>query len=353
MTRHDPREPLDADERELAGRLSRLGADGPSPALDAKILAAARAAAAPPRTTRKRRHWLAWASIPPAAITGIGVAAACVLALGLVWQMRPRVSMAPTRAEPEEEVFIVADMSAARAPVANPPPLEESAAEAADMAAPSPPASERVESRAEPAPALAAAGAQPDARAQAAAPAAAAPAPDAFKAAAAPAEADASAPMAAEASAADSDASANAPHVDDAGAAAKVRRPTYTSTARATSEQTRRRQAFAPPPSPMAPNAQETTTFPADARQTQRGTPLQRAEATGSSAGTFDPKSLAGLAPTEDRTLDRDDWMLRIRARRDAGDLTGARESLRLFRKQYPRVHLPEDLRKLAADAAP
>src|SRR5688572_4706600 len=115
MTRHDPREPLDDDERALAGRLSRLGPDGPSAALDAKILAAARAAAAP-RPARTKRHWLAWASIPPAAITGVGVAAACVLALGVVWQMRPRVAMLPA-AEESEEVFVMAEAAPAPAPV--------------------------------------------------------------------------------------------------------------------------------------------------------------------------------------------------------------------------------------------
>src|SRR5688572_17924792 len=134
MSSHDPRDPLDADERELAGRLSRLGPlDGPSPALDAKILAAAHAAAAP-RRTPGRRGWLAWVGVPPAAITGMGVAAACVLALGVVWQMRPRVAMVPAADESSEEVFIAAEPAGTRAQVVNPPPFE-AAAEAADASA--------------------------------------------------------------------------------------------------------------------------------------------------------------------------------------------------------------------------
>lgn len=75
---HDPfpREPLTPDEQALARRLEPLGPHGePSPALDARILAAARAT--PPE--RRPRRW-------PVAL---GVAASLVLAVGIAWRLRP------------------------------------------------------------------------------------------------------------------------------------------------------------------------------------------------------------------------------------------------------------------------
>lgn len=80
--RHDP---LDADERELARVLRALPAGEPPSALDARILAMGRDAVvttpsqkdeAQPRTRSAPR--LAW---------GLGVAASCAMAAGLVWRM--------------------------------------------------------------------------------------------------------------------------------------------------------------------------------------------------------------------------------------------------------------------------
>ena len=70
MSRPD-HEALSPEERALADRLARVGAhEGPSPALDAKILAAAHAAvAAPPR---RRRRWLGLPAVPGGLITGAG-----------------------------------------------------------------------------------------------------------------------------------------------------------------------------------------------------------------------------------------------------------------------------------------
>jgi hypothetical protein len=75
--------PLDPEERALAARLARRGPHGePSPALDARVLAAAHAAtmAGGARTAvRRRARWP----------LGVGVAASVVLAAGIAWQMRP------------------------------------------------------------------------------------------------------------------------------------------------------------------------------------------------------------------------------------------------------------------------
>lgn len=76
---------LTPDERAVAARLAVLGgAHGPSPALDARILAAARASVAVPaapaqvgRSPRRMRRW-------PGAL---GVAASLVIAVGLAWQL--------------------------------------------------------------------------------------------------------------------------------------------------------------------------------------------------------------------------------------------------------------------------
>ena len=80
-----PHEPLTPEERALAQSLSRLGPHGgPSPGLDARILAAARAAVqeAPApggQVPPPRRRWP----------LGLGVAASVLLAAGVAWQLRP------------------------------------------------------------------------------------------------------------------------------------------------------------------------------------------------------------------------------------------------------------------------
>lgn len=91
-TPQDPM-PLDAEERALAARIARLGPHGePSPALDARVLAAAHAAAthdarAASRGGRARRGESGWrrARWP----VGVGLAASVALAAGIAWQMRP------------------------------------------------------------------------------------------------------------------------------------------------------------------------------------------------------------------------------------------------------------------------
>jgi hypothetical protein len=80
---HDPfpREPLTPEEQALARRLAQLGPQAePSSALDARILAAARAEETRAvNSARRSRPW-------PVAL---GVAASLVLAIGLAWRLRP------------------------------------------------------------------------------------------------------------------------------------------------------------------------------------------------------------------------------------------------------------------------
>src|SRR5690606_13796528 len=87
MSMHD-HEPLTQEERELAQKLSRLDAHaGPSSALDAAILAAARGDAGASRGTtasaphrRRRPRWP----------VGLGIAASLAVAVGVAWQLRPQ-----------------------------------------------------------------------------------------------------------------------------------------------------------------------------------------------------------------------------------------------------------------------
>lgn len=328
---------LDADERDLAARLARVGPfDGPPPSLDAKILAAAHAAAAT-RKPNRRGHWLAWIGVPPAMVTGAGVAAAAVLALGLVWQLRPRPAVLPVGDEATagsgEEVFIAVEPApTTRAPVVNPPPFP---------AAPAPHAAPAA-AAAKQAPTLAGAQAEK-----------AAGTPDATLAADAATEAPAmAAPVMEEPAAIDAQVASNAasnqgfaaepPPAPTATTATAPKHSTYTSAARATAER-RERAAVAATPAPPAPT---------DAAE-QDSTTLDRVEVTGSRLKRGDTENyepLSKVSVNEDVRLEAGEWLGRVRARRDEGDLDGARASLRLFRRDHPRVRIPDDLRVLLAD---
>jgi hypothetical protein len=139
---HQPREPLSAEERELADRLARLDAPAaPSAALDARILAAAREAVGT-RGPHRARHRPRW----PLAL---GVAATLALAVGIAWQMRPMqdhaqvYSEAPAAASSArgaggpsvDELPTAAAVQDAAAPEApTPSPLSAAGADAADDA---------------------------------------------------------------------------------------------------------------------------------------------------------------------------------------------------------------------------
>lgn len=326
-TTPDHHEPLDAQERDLAARLGRLGPfEGPSPALDAKILAAAHAAAVA-RTPGRRRGGLAWLSIPPALITGTGVAAAAVLALGLVWQMLPQQKglVARSEAAGDEEIILIAPPAdTAAAPAANPPPFPVPPA----PAAPAP----RAQSAAQPE--RAAAPAVPAEMPAAAAPAAAAVAEEANELAAEAAaedakrEADATAGAAMSREVAAAEAEAKAARSDHA---------TYTTAARAAAERRARRNA----PQAAAPVAEASDEATLD-RVEVSGTRIKAAEAT---------TDWSQVTVRDDARLSSQEWLERIRERRDQGDLDNARASLRLFQREYPRIRLPDDLRALLADA--
>lgn len=328
--RHDPHDPLTPDERALAALLDASSA-GPSPSLDARILAAARAAAAQPaalphapatsvptaaiHAERPRRHQrprgMRWARVS-------GIAASMVLVLGLGWRLALE---APVQHE------AAADMAAEAAseePVATvdlikPPP-------------PPPPSESRPQRIVLSPSADAAATAAADTPGSAAAPATAA---SARKAAPIPEQRSAE------------------ERFEELAAAAPEPVP----------------MASPPPPAPVsaappaAPAPAASASSGISARTQQAEYSEQRAAAAGNAVAADDSDSLDRVQVTGSRIRNVDvdisddarlpiaDWFDRIRSRRAQGDLDGARGSLARFRAQHPRVAIPDDLRTL--DATP
>lgn len=338
MTTPDHHPPFDAEpfsdeERDLAARLGRIGpVDGPSPALDAKILAAAHAASVPRMPAKRRR--LAWLGVPPAMVTGVGVAAAAVLALGVVWQLRPeyRAMSAQGEADAGEEIILIAPPSDGPAPqVADTAVLPDRGA--------SPAAARSAESEETPrAGARAVSAVEPAAQAAASAPPPA-PAPAAAN------EVGSLAPAAPQAFSGTADAAADASSVDEGIAPpppeTRERHATYTTAARAAAE--RRERSAAQKASAVAGDAAVASDAAAASRE--ESTTLDRIEVTGSRMRANLDVDWSGIPVSDDTRLPPADWLERIRARRDDGDTGNARASLQLFQREYPRIRLPDDLR--------
>ncbi|HIE5514518.1 hypothetical protein R1L06_11415 [Stenotrophomonas sp. C4297] len=330
-------EPLTPEERELARLLGRRAEQAPPAALDAAILAAARAAvdapaadavASPeaPRTQRTRPRW-------PAVF---GIAASMVFAIGIAWQLRPEpppipageaaVAAAPAAAEDVAAADQAAERSAADSAVAT---AEPAAAPAAPEAAPV---------AAAPAPAIA--------RASKPAPAGTAEAP-----------AQAARSMAADA-AADTSFAALPPAPAAAPAAAPLAPPAPT--------------AYSAPAPLMAPvvasgslKARSAGTPESNSVQAEQAPALDRVEITSmkreapsrSAPGIMRRGSDAGLSADAvqaevdaDARLPRRQWLQKIRTRRDEGQRDLARASLERYMQQYPEARLPRDLRPLLDD---
>jgi len=349
MNRFDD-EPLSPEERALADRLARLGPhDGPSPSLDAKLLAAAHAAVAP---KQRRRRWLGLTAIPGSLVTGAGMAAALVLVVGTVWQLRPS-DPAPRPAFEGEMAPVDAVIIARRQQVVAPPPPPAEAA--APERALSPPSVDRRAAMAQrktaPAPVATAAPAPAPEPEPAPAPArvatvgpdearhfdASAPAATASEAySAAPAMAPAAPPAPASAAPEEVDARADAARSEAFGLARARQQESLDERAKVTAMKQAAAEAEA--------RAQSTT--------------LDRIEVTGNrvkdDSGLVSDVSGAALTDipvADDTKLDAKAWLERVRARRDAGDVDGARDSLARFRKAHPRVSLPQDLRALGKPA--
>lgn len=301
MNRDDP---LTPEERELARLLGRRAEQGPPPALDAAILATARAAVeapaseatplpAAPRTLRPRRRW-------PAVF---GVAASTVFAVGIAWQMRPEPPSAPAEAVATEP---------APAPTAGAAPAAAEAAPARAAAIADVPKPAPVTPRQLPAPMMAPAPppapAADTAFAAPAMPAAAPPAPEAYSAPA-PAAAPAAPP-----------------------AAMRARKATA-----ATAESMSSAQATAEDRITLTASKQGA------AGRTAPGV-MRRASDAGLSAEAVQAEVQA------DAGLPRRQWLQKIRERRDAGQRDLARASLERYLQTYPEARLPKDVRPLLDD---
>jgi hypothetical protein len=340
-------EPLTPEERAMADRLARLGPrDGPSPALDAKILAAAHAAVAP----RRNRRWLALTGVPATLVTGAGMAAVLALAVGVVWQLRPS---APAPRAPRDEAgdfgFVTAEVIERPEPAAAPAPPPP----AADAPAPARALQAPAMAKREAAPARAEAVAAKEAPAATAAPAPG-QAPEHFldeavdpathsvpETAASGARGDSMPYSAAPAPAAPAAAAVFEGEQRQRAAASAMQRKTAANEAAKQVDENRELRSQAA--SVVA--ADRAAAAPADAmaaEDTASGSTLDRIEVTGSRI------RMADMPVRDDRELAPAQWLQRIRDRRDDGDLDGARQSLQQFRKSYPRVRLPDDLRALA-----
>lgn len=316
-------EPLTPEERELARLLGRRAEQAPPAALDATILAAARAAVQAPeadapgagsvRARRPRRHW-------PAVF---GVAASMVFAIGIAWQLRPEPPALPAH----------------DAQVTAPPIADEVAAEVAAQPAEGPtrpsPAEPAIAS-APPAPPAPVAAPRPAAPARSSAPQAPAPTVAARAKAAA---------QATERAAADT---AAPPPAAEPPAAVAYSAPL---------------PAAAPaPPSleardAVAPLSGAMEAAPASAGQRGDTTALKRAAPLRSAPGVMRRGSDAALSATAvqaevaaDAQLPRRQWLQKIRERRDEGQRDIARASLERYVQQYPESRLPRDLRPLLDD---
>lgn len=347
---------LTPEERELARLLGRpgVGTATPSAQLDARIMDFARAKTqTQPQSeqtqadTQTRQRPTASASLPPASqrrgwgrrrglVSSLAVAASLVLVVGLAWQLRPLTPPQPAMQHAEMSAPAAAPMATdiaaevAAAPAA-PTQVAENAEDAAAAAVPQarsivnakasstgaaqPDAAHKDKASAIEQPATSNAGQSP--RAFSAAPVIVPPAPPAP-----PAPMMAPAPMAAPVraeQAGSADAGQDGFYLSEtAPAPARAAPPRLTSTGS----------------TPIPHAGAKTVSKAAEARR-------QRAEAI---AADSTPDIEA------DATLSRHQWIKRIRERHEAGDLDGAKASLRRFAHDYPEARIPRDLRPLLKD---
>jgi hypothetical protein len=294
-------DPLDANERALAELLARDALLGPSPQLDARILAAARAASKPaPAARRPRPRWIA----------GMSIAATLVLAAGIAWRLRPLPERPAPRTIPVAVRAIEPrnDAAGTNADVVVPQPQPRARelprqipAERESTAAPTPPPEPPVVFD------------EPSPMAKQAPP----PAPP-------PADAPAARAGAVAAMPADTTPTAQKPQ------------QAYSQDEAKTLDRLEVTGNRIPASSPQA--------FPRATYGTDAAAAANAAAESGVSRAVLDEEPPA----TADSPQVRDAWLQRIRELLAAGDTDAARNSLAEFRKRYPKYALPEDLRPLA-----
>ncbi len=342
-----PSEPFNPEERDLAQRLARLGGPRePAAALDAMILAAARAAvsgtaapaetpAEPPAdpkvsTLRPRKSAPRWPM-------GFGLAASVVLAAGIGWRLQidgdrhSEAASAPAAEASHDEAIeaVILEPPLQRTPPPPPPPLEE-----ADMAT-----------------------RRADMSRLAAAKAASAPrepefASDAPVPHSAMAEAPPPPPVPASSIGGSPAADAALDEVTVTGSRIQRERTAGAAEYTRTPLNERREQAAqASKPTPPAASPSRAVSLPAP-------------PPSGNVEGDAEERKIRDKARDTDGYDDRPPvsadspefrqaWLQRIRVKIAKGDTDAAREGLQEFRRRYPDVELPDDLRKLATTLPP
>ena len=355
-----PSEPLDEEERALARALRGLPSAMPPPELDARILGASRRAiATAPKTRADRRGWV-W---------GLSTAAAAVLAAGVLLKMHTEGrDQAITPPSEESAAAQRANAQSAATPTAANAINATTAAADEGSAGPAQSAAADTESK------------QAEARASnAVATNTPPPAPEvakserdemkAAKPAASPSSASGTVAPQDKAASGGQPVPSNATPVPFPAApaaapratpAAPPERETSSGFAKpAVTDQPSFLSAPAPsPPPPVTtaisqplPAPASATAEPAQVQESQKASDarkdaaLERVEVTGSRLKASDSKQLPGIE--DDATLPPTQWIGRIRARMDAGDSAGARESLRRYATRYPDAWIPPDLAPL------
>lgn len=370
-----PPEPLDESERALARALRNLPVGAPPPELDARILGAARRAVhmAPPRK-RNNQRW----------ILGIGTAASALLAIGLfvkthgpgqdaVYSPPAEETAAPARTS-ENEPAAAAAPSALKKDQAEPQAAADSApagnAESAQSGMPAAPAPQQEAAHTpQPvgsAPKVAAkpvpqAFPNPVAAESIAPPPAPPPGVRYAPAPPSPVVLEQSAPMAAPAppppasppskQVADEDQERKAER-DDAGRRDAAAPATPAPAAQATGGAAHDQPALSKTPSNAlksnAALAGEVSSDSANATEASKDKALDRIDVAGSRIKRAGDDKGALLPPIDDDArLSPTRWIERIRARVNASDGDGARESLRRFHARYPDAAIPDDLQPL------
>lgn len=362
-----PSEPFNAEERDLAQRLARLGGPRePAAALDAMILAAARAAvsdtATPaaaisaepqaeplpvdPKVTplRPRKPAPRWP-------VGFGLAASVVLAAGIGWRLQidgdthSEAASAPAAVFHDEATeAVLLEPPLQRTPPPPPPPMEETDALA-----------RRVDTSQAPAAKAAPAPREPEFAADAAA-------PQSVMAEAPPPPAPPPAPVATTIG--------GSPVGDDSldevtVSGSRIQRERATGAAEYTRtplNERREQAAQAAKSSPPAAAGPSRTAASAPASPPASG---ERARGLiGNVENDVEEHKFQDKARKSDGYDDRPPvsadspefrqaWLQRIRAQIAKGDTDTARSGLQEFRRRYPDIELPEDLRKLAATLPP
>lgn len=360
-----PSEPFNPEERDLSQRLARLGGPRePAAALDAMILAAARAAvsetAAPivatpaetqaeppadPKITplRPRKPAPRWPM-------GFGLAASVVLAAGIGWRLQidgdthSEAASAPAAVFHDEATeAVILEPPLQRTPPAPPPPLEEmdALARRADMA--QAPAAKAASAPREPEFAADAAAAPQSVMAEAPPP----PAPPA--------------PVAA--------AMGGSPAADDSldevtVTGSRIARERATGAAEYTRTPLNERREQAAQAAKSSPPAAASPSRPAGAPASPPASNGRARSVIGNVEGDAEEHKFHDKARdssgyddrppvSADSAEFRQAWLQRIRVQIAKGDHEAARDGLQEFRRRYPDVELPEDLRKLAATLPP